>query len=350
MKPLLTAALIFALASSSSAQTSPVEISIPGAVDIDHRALQTRALAVLESQFGAFRSAAADLEKTSVLFCAGALPRDEYLAVFRTAWLAWAPLDSYQFGPVEQSGAALRVNFWPDKKNFTGRALHQLLKATPKAQSDPAFIARGSAAAQGLPAIERLLFTDAEECPAITGISANLSDIADGLYTGWFSGDGWADLVRAAGPDNPVYLNDAEFTKTLYTALHFGLTRVGDARLGRPLGSFDRPFPKRAEAWRAGLTADIMSAQISGVSDMLRDGFGAAVPSQNLQRALDTFAAVQDRLHQIGAPVPEAVIDPALRIRVESLQNRTLALRSVLNRDIGARLKVETGFSAADGD
>ncbi|MEP4481951.1 MAG: imelysin family protein, partial [Alphaproteobacteria bacterium] len=236
----------------------------PGRGQVDHEALRRRSLAVLETQYAAFLQATSDLSSAAVAYCDAGASRADFEQAFRDTWLAWAPLDSYQFGPVEINGAALAVNFWPDKKNFVGRALRDLLAQPDAAQRDPAVIAAGSAAAQGLPAIELLLYTDAPECPAVIGISGYLHAMAGTLYDDWFDEGGWADLARAAGPDNPVYLSPAEFTKTLYTAIDFGLIRVADQRLGRPLGTFERSFPTRAEAWRSGLTADIIEAQLTG--------------------------------------------------------------------------------------
>ncbi|MGC9371655.1 MAG: imelysin family protein, partial [Paracoccaceae bacterium] len=283
-------------------------------------------------------------------YCAGETPRADYEAAFRDAWLAWAPLDSYQFGPIEQSGAALTVNFWPDKKNFVGRGLRELLAQPEAAQRDPATVAAGSAAAQGLPAIEMLLYTDAPECPAAIGISGNLSALAGGLYDGWFGDLGWAEIARTAGPDNPVYLSSEEFTKTVYTALDFGLTRIADARLGRPLGTYERSFPTRAEAWRSGLTNQIIGAQLSGIAEMVRDGFAGAVPPDEIDEWLEVMDQTQARLDAIGVPLAEAVEDPMTRIRVEGLQTQVQYLKMKLAQDIGPALGVETGFSAADGD
>ena len=333
------AALLIGLAASAApAQTT------------DHEALRENVLAVLEGQFGAFRDAAAVLSDASEPYCAGETPRADYEAAFRDTWLAWAPLDSYQFGPIEQSGAALTINFWPDKKNFVGRALRELLAQPGEAQRDPATVAAGSAAGQGLPAIEMLLFTDAPDCPAVIGISGNLSALAGGLYEDWFGPMGWAGIARQAGPDNPVYLSPDEFTKTVYTALDFGLTRVADTRLGRPLGSYERSFPTRAEGWRSGLSNRIIGAQLGGIAEMVRDGFAGAVPAGEIDELMAVVDQAQARLEALAVPLAEAVDDPMTRIRVEGLQTQVHYLQTKLAQDIGPALGVETGFSAADGD
>jgi len=326
------------LATSASAQ------------ETDHGALRERALKVLEAQFSVFRDATKVLQTASTDYCDGSLSRDEYLVAFKDTWLAWAPLDSYQFGPIEQSGAVLSINFWPDKKGFVGRGLRNLLSLPPERQSDPQTVAAGSAAAQGFPAIEMLMFTDIKECPAIVGISGHMNAVAEQLLLDWFDEGGWADLARNAGPDNPVYLTEVEFTKVLYTAIDFGLTRIADTRLGRPLGSFDRPFPKRAEAWRSGLSLDIIHAQLDGIETLLHRGFGPAVFNPSMSWVRKVIADTHKRIDLIAAPLDQAVQQPQMRIRVEAAQTKVRYLQLQFDEDIGPGLGVETGFSAADGD
>lgn len=322
----------------------------PGRGVVDHDAVRRRSLQVLETQFSAFANATQALSDSAVAHCEAEGPRDAVVAAFTQTWLTWAPLDSYQFGPIEANAAALTVNFWPDKKNFVGRALTGLLALPEDAQRDPAEVGAQSAAVQGLPAIERLLFTDVQACPALIGVSAYLDQTADTLYADWFTPDGWADLARDAGPDNPVYLSAEEFTKTLYTALDFGLIRIADQRLGRPLGTYERSFPKRAEAWRAGLTAAIIEAQLDGIGQMVEFGFAGDIREPDRAWMLRVLAQANERIARIDAPIPEAVQSPDTRFLVEALQTKINQLRDVMAQDIGPNLGVDTGFSPADGD
>lgn len=322
----------------------------PGRGVVDHEAIRRRSLEVLERQFGAFTTEADALAQTAAAYCAGSATREDAQAALRETWLAWAPLDSYQFGPVEQLGAALTVNFWPDKKNFVGRGLKALQSMPPEAQADPAKVAQGSAAAQGLPAIERLLHTDLEACPAVIGVTAHLSLFAREIQDAWFAPDGWADLARAAGPENPVYLSAEEFTKTLYTAVDFGLTRIAESRLGRPLGTFDKSYPRRAEAWRSGLSNDIIIAQLDGISELVEFGFAGDVRETDRSWILQVLQQAHARTEMIGEPIAEAVKEPGSRIRVEALQTKVLYVQQQFAEDLGPNLGVETGFSAADGD
>lgn len=322
----------------------------PGRGVVDHEAVRRRALEVLEHQFGAFRDEAGELAVTATDYCDGNASLEAAQAALRETWLAWAPLDSYQFGPVEQLGAALTVNFWPDKKGFVGRGVKALQSLPPEAQQDPATVARASAAAQGLPAIEHLLYVETEACPALIGVTAFLDGFSQEIYDAWFAPAGWADLARAAGPDNPVYLSAEEFTKTLYTAADFGLTRIADSRLGRPLGTFEKSYPRRAEAWRSGLTNEIIVAQLQGIDELVEFGFAGDVRQTDRAWIHEVIEQAITRTEAIGEPIAEAVQEPASRIRVEALQTKIHYLQLQLAQDLGPNLGVDTGFSAADGD
>lgn len=317
---------------------------------VDHKAISQRNLAVLESQFAAFRNDTEQLAQASRAYCDNTAPREDVIDAFKASWLSWAPLDAYQFGPTETHAAALTVNFFPDKKNFVGRALRSLLKRPAEEQANPAVIAQSSAASQGLPAIERLLFENLQTCPALVGISGNLARIGLDLYKGWFAKDGWAELVQTAGPDNPVYLSDREFTRQIYTALSFSILRLKDHRIGRPLGSYQRSFPKRAEAWRAGLTNDILHAQLQGIADIVALGFAEAVPEDAQARINEAITDTQTRISRIGAPLSEAMDDPAKRVRAEGIQAKLGDLQTRLDQHVGPALAVQAGFSAGDGD
>lgn len=340
-----------------AAQADPAETNAeglpyetPGRGVVDHDAIRARALALLEQEFAAFRDAAARLSAAATAHCDAGAPRKDVEAAFRAAYLAWAPLDSYQFGPVEARAAALTVNFWPDKKNFVGRAMKALLAEPPARQRDPAAIAQHSVAAQGLPAVERLLYDDLPTCPAAIGVSAYLAGFAAQLHEDWFAPGGWAAIARAAGPDNPVYLSAAEFTRTLYTAVDFGLTRIAVSRIGHPLG--DRPggLPNRAEAWRSGLSAAIMRAQLDGVARMIERGFDGDIFEPDRNWVLRVIDQARDRIDRLGAPVRAAVADPEARVRLEALQTKIFYLKLQLAQEVGPGLGVDTGFSAADGD
>lgn len=333
MRQILLAASL-ALASPAAAET------------VDHRAILDNALDdVVLPAFAAFASKAETLATTVKATCDGGTIealRDAYAETYA----AWMALDAYRFGPVEERGAALSVNFWPDRKNFTGRALRGLAGAATEDLADPDFIDAQSAAAQGLPALERLIVNE-RHCPLAPAIAAHLSRTAAGLDADWRGSDGWASLMRAAGPDNPVYLDTAETSAALYKALDFGLQTLSEARLGRPLGTFDAPRPKRAEAWRSGLSRTNALAQFGALEQLYRIAFAPGLPNTAVKA---DWQAARIALDRIPEPLHEAVTDPNNRLKVEAAKNRIDALRKSLAETLAPKLGVAIGFNSADGD
>ncbi|PIE11712.1 MAG: hypothetical protein CSA72_00895 [Rhodobacterales bacterium] len=323
----------------------------PGRGIVDYDALVRRELEVLKHQFGAFRDASAQMESTARAYCAGDTDADAVKAATRAAWIAWAPLDSYQFGPMEHTGAALTVNFWPDKRGFVNAGVAQIYTLPEAEQGTPEGIAKVSAAGQGFPALAEVLTNDdLADCPAVIGLSANLAGLGERLDAEWFGPQGWAEIAGSAGPDNPVYLAPFEFTKEIYSSVMFGLIRAGEQRIARPMGTERGGIPARVDGHRLAIGSDLIKAQLAGAAEMLQLGFAGDVTEPDRAWVIDVFEQAEARIDRIGMPLAEAVVDPDARWRVGEALNKITYLKEQMDRDIGPELGVDTGFSPADGD
>lgn len=322
----------------------------PGRGIVDYDALIRRELSVLEHQFGAFRDQSAALAEAARLHCDSDIDSNALTEQLKATWLSWAPLEAYQFGPMEITGAALTINFWPDKRGFVAAGLSQVLSLPAEDQGSADGVAQVSGAGQGLPALAALLTDPAlPDCPAAVGISARIAQMGDGLYDAWFDEDGWAEIARSAGPENPVYLAPFEFTKEIYSALDFALINAGEQRLGRPLGD-GRPVPSRVNGHRLGIGAEIIDAQLAGIAEMVEDGFAGDVNEPDRAWLIDVVEQAQARVARIGMPLSQAVQDPQASWRVDEAMNKIAYLRAQFAQDLGPELGVDTGFTPADGD
>ncbi len=95
-------------------------------------------------------------------FCAApaTAPFDEVRSAFHAAADAWHDVEHIRFGPMESRLRAERLYFWPDPRNATARQLADLLSGRDPAVLTAEGFVRASAAVQGLPAAERLLFDE----------------------------------------------------------------------------------------------------------------------------------------------------------------------------------------------
>lgn len=293
-----------------------------------------------------FARAAERLDAAARADCRAAALREPFHAAFD----AWLPVGDIRLGPSEQ--AALSIAFWPDPKGHGRRVLDRMIAGQDPVVHDPTAYATESIAGRGLFALELLLFDPALAgfaqgdygCALVRAVAGDLSDQATGLEAAWRTE--FAPLLRNAGaPDNPVYLDEAEALRAIYTQILSSLEFTADQRIGRPLGSFDRPRPGRAEAWRSGRSLRNVLIATRGAHTLataLADG-----PLPDSDAAL---ARVEEAASRIVDPAFQDITDPQAWLRLEILQQRVRDLRAAIETEIGARLGLSAGFNSQDGD
>ncbi|WP_299678684.1 imelysin family protein [uncultured Roseobacter sp.] len=276
-----------------------------------------------------------------------ACDQTEMRAGYHAAFDAWMGVNHIQFGPIEAEGLSLAIAFWPDPKNQTEKALARLIAAEDPAVHDPAQFAEVSVAAQGLMALESLLYTEREEtaytCALTQAVAGHLARNATRLETAWR--ESHADLLTDPGPENDTYKSQAEAQRVLYTALSTGLEFLHDQRLGRPLGTFDRPRPKRAEARRSERSLRNITLSLQALQAL-----AIALAGEDIPKSQMAFADTLARAGALDDPALQGVADPAARFRIEVLQQGVAAIQRAVAEEIGAALGVRAGFNALDGD
>lgn len=292
-----------------------------------------------------FAEAAEVLADTAAADCRPGAVQPAYQAAF-DAWMGVADL---HLGPSEH--AALSIAFWPDSRGFTPRTLSQLIAQEDPAVRDPAAFAEVSIAGRGFFALDLLLYDDgfagyaADDytCGLVQAVAGDLGHQARALAQDWQT---YGETLTSAGaPANATYLDEAEAVRALYTQILAGLEFTADTRLGRPLGTFDKPRPKRAEAWRSdrSLRNVLLSAEAAhGLSHALSD---TALPVTD-----EAMARLRDAAGQIADPAFQDMAEPQARFRAEVLQQAVQGLRRAIEAEIGAPLGIAPGFNSQDGD
>lgn len=268
---------------------------------------------------------------------------------YGAAFDAWIDVGHFRFGPSEKDNRAFALVFWPDPRGATPKTLNRLLAQADPALSDPEKYRDVSIAARGFFALEYLLYdpqfaemdADGPLCDLIQTISSDIAAVAKDIEDEWRGS--YADYLRSAG-ENDVYRSEEEAYRQLFTALATGLEFTSDARLGRPLGTYDRPRPNRAEARRSGrslhnVTRSLdamrdLAAQLSGDDAELDAAFG---------RAIARAEGLQD-------PVFAGVSDPQGHVRVEALKQSVDDIRKIVSESLGPQLGISAGFNSLDGD
>jgi predicted lipoprotein len=292
--------------------------------------------------------------------------RTELRTGFADLLVAWAGVDFLQFGPLARDARADRYAFWPDPHGTGERQLRQFL-----AQRDPAILAPGalakqSAAVQGLPALERLVFDGSDalasaatpipfRCDLAKAVAANLGAIADAVVAEWQGDRGWRALMLAPTHDNPVYIKADEPVVELMKALISGLERLSDQRISPARG----PMPQAARASRApyamsGATPAYWRASADSLTRFAEAlGLTGLVPPDKAAMASDAatqWTKLHDALAAAGNDLEAALTSPGPRAKLGDALTTLQRLKTLFGTEIPATVGLTTGFNALDGD
>lgn len=276
------------------------------------------------------------------------------ITAYGDAFDAWIAASYLRFGPTEVDNRAFALAFWPDPRASTPKTLRGLIASEDPVVASEETFSTVSIAARGFHALERLMFDpeirDAGDpgyaCALLRAVARDIDETATAISADWRGR--YADLMRGAGTGESPYANHREAIRELYKALGTGLQFTSEARLGRPLGTFDRPRPTRAEARLSGrsLRHVLLSLEATeALAMILADG------DPGIDEALrEAYADARDAGARVDDPVFASVDDPAGRLKVEVLQQRIEHIREVVRATLGPALGVDQGFNALDGD
>ncbi|GHA48794.1 signal peptidase [Amylibacter ulvae] len=277
---------------------------------------------------------------------------DEIIENYHRAYDAWNGASIVSFGPLEQQGGALVLSFWPDKKGFTAKALSQLIADQDEAIYAPDEFASVSIAAHGFLALDMMLFDqrfnqfeqDSYSCQLVRRITQDIADKAMKMNVAWIND--FAQTVRGAGePNNTTYFTKEEAAQAYLTSLSGAFEFIETSRLARPLGTLERPRPKRAEAWRSARALPNINATITALDHMIRALGDDATPETN-----ETMGALLRFIPTIDDPAFANITDMGTRFQVESLQTMVHSANEAMSVELGTHLGVNMGFNALDGD
>ncbi|MGF1685721.1 imelysin family protein [Photobacterium japonica] len=334
----------------------------------DHTALSTVMWQQSYQGASAFAQASQRLAYTVTVYC----QRDadnETLSPFlpmQQAWrdtmTAWMTLQGRDKGDEAAIALSWHIQFWPDKKNTTGRQLTQWLK---KEQSEGVEdVAQASVAVQGLGALEWFLYDQPKAlqtpngCQLATAISQHLAQTGQSLQAVW-QVNPWKNLSekRVLG----IYVG----------ALNNQLDRTVK-KLTMPLGKPGYPKPYQTEAWRSGtsmrhLKASVMALQQWYLGKTLRaDSIGFSDVNVGTAVGLDALLRQQgegqtaDRIAlRFEALLADWPAEPSMAVMLKTragyrellnLYNGLEYIQLALHDDVAPSLGIVMGFNATDGD
>lgn len=306
--------------------------------------------AVYQVEFDAaqnFAQQADRLQGQFVAYCAG----DIDLSFVKQQWLetmgSWMALQGQERGPEQALAQSWNVQFWPDKKNTTGRKMVSLIAADKPWSADQ--IAEQSVTVQGLGSIEWLLYDDVspleqsvDACQTARAISDNLSNNARKIASAWQSNP-WKSL------DDKAWVS--EYISLLSNQLEYSMKKMM-----RPLANFGQPRPYFAESWRSKASMQNLKANVEAMQALYLAN-GSGLDSLLRQRGKSQLA---DSISQQFAmtietwPVDQSLFD-LLQTKegyrtAYSNYNKLEQLKYLIHEEVALELGVVIGFNATDGD
>ena len=273
-------------------------------------------------------------------------------AAYNGAFDSWMEVSHLRFGPTEVDNLAFGLAFWPDTRGATPKSLAEMIRSEDPVVDDAAAFTTVSVAARGFYAMEYLLYGDDlssagapdYHCQLVRAVATDIHASSAAILTDWQSR--YSDILRNQ-PAEP-YRSEEEVIKELYKALTAGLEFTADTRLGRPLGTFERPRPNRAEARRSerSLRNVLLSVQALGrLAALLSEGRHPVQDEVDIMFERATLEA-----ERLDDPTFVGVGTAQGHIRVESLQTAINRVREVVTIKLGPVLGVSAGFNSLDGD
>ncbi|MEM7058136.1 MAG: imelysin family protein [Pseudomonadota bacterium] len=301
--------------------------------------------------FAELDAAADDLATEARKDCA---PTSEPLRVaYQSAYDAWLGAAHLQIGPLEEAEFAFALSFWPDPRGKTAKALRRLIAAKDPIAGSGDY-SKVSVAARGFLALERMLYDDTitgdagYKCTLLRAISDDIAATADKLHQGWL--DTHAASFKSAGaPGNEVFPATEDAIRKFYTALMTSLGFDAEARIGRPLGTVQKPRPRRAEARRSGRPLRNLRLSIAA-----QRAFAAALtPAGQDDTAPQVDAAfrrVLDQIAEVDNPLLDGTASSTAWLKIDIIKQDIVAIQVTVDGTLGRDLGLFVGFNSRDGD
>ena len=305
--------------------------------------------------------------------CDSPPPRDIEPAkvAFQQVMDSWMAVEHIRHGSVILSMRNFRIHFWPSNGGRSARQIQRFVERQRRADLTPESFRSASVAVQGLPAAERLLFSQTYRanivgavngdfsCHLLAAVAGNLVDIAAALVAGWSDGPGsFQHQIRSAGKPESRYRDHtaatADFIKGMYTTTQV----MADLKLDRVLGrSIEKAKPRFAESWRSERSLRNLIVNLVALRALYEgeDGPGLKRLVQNKDPALAgllsrAFNRTLDTARLISEPLVFAVVDPNLRPGVITLAKEVRALKELIRTRLPPAVDVALGFNFLDGD
>jgi len=322
-------------------------------------------------QYQAMETSADTLVSQSQTFCALSSPSASDLDALKAAWAdfnqTWQYIQWLKVGPILEESRLFRVQFWPDANNAVGRGIDNLLILQETITSE--IVASQNVGAQGIPALEKLLFSDTAEtsmlsasnaekrCEAVVAISQNLKNISSTVYQGWISTDG--NYIAQLTEGNGDFSSRKDAVEEVVTNWLEQIERTKDEKMLEPLALNSPGIPTIIEFTMSNQSVpsiktnaqsfvDIYTAKGGhGFDDILNGFLEQPSIATQMQEKVDAANAAAALLTE---DYKALLADDAGRQQITDAIQKLRELRDLLTADFVQATDINIGFNSNDGD
>ncbi len=329
-----------------------------------------------EALLGAFT----ELKQASDNFCGARI--EDNLVTLRQAWRsamsAWSAIQLVEVGPIGDNLRIRTIQTFPEANTPLATQVDAIL-AGPDTLNE-AFFLIGSTQTRGLPALEYLLFDNAQlsdqlfsftaavsgdrRCDYVVGVSGTLEDIASAVLNGWLptGGNFVGEFTLASG--SSTFASQLDVIDDLANDFIDQVSDIANRKLNGPLGAaIGAAQPQAAESWRSENSVANLMNNLSGLrqiysagsgfgyDDYLIDVLNASVLNTTILNQI-TLAqnAVTALVESSSGSVTNAVVNASDRGLVENVLTQVNQLVALFSGDFIAVLAVNQSFNESDGD
>lgn len=298
--------------------------------------------------YDAFAAAAHDQAKLWAKTC----ETEKLKPAFQKTSDAWAKVQHINFGPITSLLRRDRLYHWPERRNAISKSLNKSLAAKDLSSLDPKKFASTSVALQGLPALERLLYSDGMldsdfACKLGHTIALNIEEIATGTDKDWQDTLGYIK----DGKSHPIYFESMdEVAIRLFTEMLAGFQMITDQKIALPLSSsIKKANGKRAEAWRSHRSTRYIQQNSQALMAMAKP-FMSFLPADVNTQVTHQFALMEKAANGLPASIKDGVKNEAGRAKIKEFLEITRTTRNLLVEAFTKNLGLTVGFNSLDGD
>ncbi|MDQ1195269.1 imelysin family protein [Agrobacterium sp. SORGH_AS 787] len=369
MRKLIAALPLTMLLFVGTAKAQDVELMPPPPLDpVKVRATMEKAVdGFIRPGYETFRDKASLLEGTMKALCAdpSADRMKDAKQGFADTVDAWSHIEVVRVGPVIEQNRFERILYYPDKKGLGLKQVQRYLTDKDESVTTAEGLKTKSVAAQGLGALEFVLYGTGADALALqkndfrcrygAAIAGNLANIGNELVASWTAPDGTAKNWKEPGPDNPVFRDEREALVAMLGILVHASEAIRDQRIETFYKGPDNvKFPRTAIYWRSGLTWKSIGDNIAAVQDLLHTAqMGDLLPpdQRSIIGSIDFIAKSMVRVSgTINPDVEKALADDKERAKVDYLLLNGKDLIYRINDQYGGAIGLSSGFSFSDGD